>query len=65
MKMGLISEPNSVYPILNTLHLFCYSIAHFSTSLLVCVRELVACGYFVWELATWLDNWLDKKLIIG
>ena len=48
VKIGLFSKPNFVYPILKTVHSFCYSVAHFSTSLLVCVRKLVACGYILY-----------------
>ena len=51
VKMGLISKPNFVCPILKTIQLFCYSVAHFSAFLLVYVRELVARGYFVRKLS--------------
>ena len=49
--MGLISKPNFVYPILKTIHSFCYSVAHLSAFLLVGLRELVAFRYFVRELS--------------
>ena len=47
VKVGLISEPNFVYPIWKTIHSFSYSVAHFRASLLVCVSELATCGDFV------------------